>query len=220
MSDSQFEPLRKQIKIDLPKTEIMNLPNEILIKIFKYLETESIHLNVAIVCKRFMNITRLPVFCETYSLAIWPIFVNYKVGYKLVDFCLNRIKKVLKVFPDCKLELCYSSEEAEDEGSRGFFSSVKDLAPFQTSIVKLYLTFQGRLSSSDFSISKNISFANVKRLEMKINHYWSEGSFYISGALDSTLWHSFPNLASLKIEDASSPDNEVSKYFIALFIHN
>ena len=220
MSDSLVELPCKQMKLDLPQTGIMDLPNETLIKIFKCLKMKSVHQKVALVCKRFMNITRLPVFCETYSLAIWPIYVNYKVGYKLVDFCLNRIKKVLKVFPDCKLELCYSSEEAEEEGSRGFFSSVKDLAPFQTSIVKLDLTFQGRLSSSDFSISKNISFANVKRLEMKINHYWSEGSFYISGALDSTLWHSFPNLTSLKIEDASSPDNEVSKYFIALFIHN
>ena len=233
MSDPLVELPCKQMKLDLPQTGIMDLPNEVLIKIFKCLETESIHQKIVLVCKRFMNISRLPVFCETYSFAIWPKYVNYEdidddnedieEGYKLDDLCLNRIKKVLKVFPDCKLELCYSNEDVKDEGSIGFFSLVKDLTPFLSSITELNLKFCGRLESSDFS--KMIPFANLTSLELEINHDSSEIRYIDVSDLDSTFWNNFPNLTSLKTENSSSLREEVkvrkiSVVFTVSITHN
>ena len=62
MSDSMAkeEPLFKKVKFDLPKMRIMDLPNEILKKIFLHLKKKTVHFSVALVCKRFCEITRLP----------------------------------------------------------------------------------------------------------------------------------------------------------------
>ena len=107
MSGSVIEPPSKQMKIDLPPVGLMDLPNEILKIIFLCLKTETIHQTVAFVCKRLFELTRLPNFCETFHIEIKCELTDRD---RIRKSCLDRIDKLLKVFPDCKLQLQYNGE--------------------------------------------------------------------------------------------------------------
>ena len=99
MSDSStLEPPCKQMKMDLPQVGLMDLPNEILKMIFLCLKTKTIHQTVASVCKRFFELTRLPVFCETFHIEIKCELMDRD---RIRKSCIERIEKLLKVFPDC-----------------------------------------------------------------------------------------------------------------------
>ena len=53
------EVARKKPKLNVQITGILDLPNEIIQKIFTYLWRDDLHGNVALVCRRFLEISRL-----------------------------------------------------------------------------------------------------------------------------------------------------------------
>ena len=62
MADSKMS--KSMAKLDLKESEeavnILNLPNEILVQIIINLAQDDILKSVALVCKRFLEVTRLP----------------------------------------------------------------------------------------------------------------------------------------------------------------
>ena len=66
-----MEPLQKQIKISSKGRKIMDLPNELLESIFLKLSHQDIQRNVALVCQRFLQITRKPKFVKTARVGLF-----------------------------------------------------------------------------------------------------------------------------------------------------
>ena len=205
MSSSPMEPPCKQMKIELPQAGLMDLPNEILKMIFLLLKTKTIHLTVASVCKRFLELTRLPDFCENFQIEMKCQLTEGHESYGIRNSCLERIKKLLKVFPDCNLQLHYYGED--QVGSKEFFGAVEDLVPFQYSITDLTLSFHGQVDWK-FS-SKMICLEKLKHLHIDLSNYDWELGLDITD-LPSAFWNNFPNLTSLKIENCSDGEYMVS----------
>ena len=66
-----MEPVQKRIKLlakPQEKKGILDLPNEVLELIFLQLSQYEIQRNLALVCKRFLTITRHPKFVETVKI--------------------------------------------------------------------------------------------------------------------------------------------------------
>ena len=97
-----MEPPTKQRKINCPKIGLLDLPNEILEVILKYLKIDVIHLKAALVCKRFLEVTRLPTFWETFRVG-FEYEQNRSKNEQIEDSCLKKIKQILKLYPDCQL---------------------------------------------------------------------------------------------------------------------
>ena len=203
-----LEPPCKQMKMDLPQVRLMDLPNEILKMIFLCLKTKTIHQTVASVCKRFFDLTRLPEFCETFQIEMKCESKEKGETYRISNYCLERIKKLLKVFPDCNLQLCYNDEYKV--GCEEFFKVVEDLVPFQSLITELKLSFHGEVDWE--SSSKMICLKKLKHLHIDLSNYeWTHGDDITD--LPSDFWNNFPNLISLKIDNCSNGEEMVSSFF-------
>ena len=207
MSDFQLEPPSKQIRIDLiTQAGLMDLPNEILKLIFLCLKTKNIHQTIAFVCKRFFELTRLPVFCETFHIEIKCELMDRD---RIRKSCIERIEKLLKVFPDCNLQLQYNGEC--QYGTDEFFEAIEDLLPFQSSITDLALSFtgEGNLALS----TQMICLENLKYLHLDLSkcvwHYREDVT-----DLPSVFWNNFPNLTSLKIENSCEDVVSISKMIL------
>ena len=190
-----MEPPTKERKIDCPKIGLLDLPNEILEVILKYLKIDVIHLKAALVCKRFLEVTRLPTFCETFRVG-FEYEQNRSKNEQIEDSCLKKIKQILKLYPDCQLEFYHYGNNSKD-----FFLFFESLKKFAPSISKLELMFYNE-SLNYFGFRKIIHLKNLKCLELDLSNYFKEEGFRIS-SLGDEFWRSFPNLTSLTIEDCS-----------------
>ena len=208
MSDSStLEPPCKQMKMDLPQVGLMDLPNEILKMIFLCLKTKTIHQIVASVCKRFFELTRLPEFCESFHIDMRCEFSERRERYRVRKSCVERIKKLLKVFPNCKLHLQYNGNY--QVGSEEFFEAVEDLVLFQSSITELTLIFDGDVGWE--TSSKMICLEKLEHLHIDLSDYdWERGDDITD--LHSNFWNNFPNLTSLKIDNCSNGEEMVSAF--------
>ena len=65
-----MEPVQKRIKMNSqePGAEITDLPNEVLETIFLKLSRYDVQHNVALVCSRFLNIVRRPIFVQSVKI--------------------------------------------------------------------------------------------------------------------------------------------------------
>ena len=190
-----MEPPTKQRKIDCPKIGLLDLPNEILEVILKYLKIDVIHLKAALVCKRFLEVTRLPTFCETFRVG-FEYEQNRSKNEQIEDSCLKKIKQILKLYPDCQLEFYHYGGNSKD-----FFKFIENLQKFAQCITKLELMFYSdRLNYFDFE--KIIYLENLKCLVLDFSNHCEEVGFSISH-FGGRLWRNFPNLISLTIEDCS-----------------
>ena len=202
MSDSIAieEPPFKQVKFNLPKVGIMDLPNEILKKIFLHLKKKTVHFSVALVCKRFCEITRLPKFCEVLKIKLCFHCKKHKIrgnDYNIKHSCLEKIKNVLTIYPDCKLTLHNSGMNTEK-----FLGLVKFLGPFQASISRLELGFIGDNLYMDWrQFNKMIPLENLNYLHLDFTHYHDE-NFTIYD-LPGSFWSCFPALKKLQFEHNS-----------------
>ena len=190
-----MEPPTKQRKIDCPKIGLLDLPNEILEVILKYLKIDVIHLKAALVCKRFLEVTRLPTFCETFRVG-FEYEQNRSKNEQIEDSCLKKIKQILKLYPDCQLEFYHYGDKSKD-----FFLFFESLKKFAPSITKLELMFYNE-SLNYFGFRKIIYLENLKCLVLDFSNYCEEVGFSMSHLGDG-FWRNFPNLTSLTIEDCS-----------------
>ena len=160
-----MDQVHKRIKMDTGERGILDLPNEVLEPIFLMLSQKDIQLNVALVCHRFLEITRKSIFLETVSISLFPN-IN---GRNLKQSTVDRIKGVLKAYPECKLELYQAYDMTDDMDNVivlwGYLWT-RDLLPFASSIYKLQAEvpcFNEYLDDfSDFILLENLECLNLR----------------------------------------------------------
>lgn len=162
---------------------IMDLPNEILVEIFSMLPQEDVLKNLAIVCKRFLAITR--------SHEIMPII---RIECHLLDQSLpRRIQDCLDLYPASKINLVTWETNYSDE---------KHLQHVSDSVK--YMSIEFRMDRNE----EPVLFQNLEYLSLRITHpptpsdeylihlYWIKHPF--------TFWNNFPNLTHLMFDDQNN----------------
>ena len=116
-----MEPAKNRIKLTPQEFSIMDLPNEILEMIFLKLSMQYIQQNIALVCKRFQEITRTENFVKRIEL-ISKENLEYDLRDQIDERVLERLKRFLKYI--LNVELSY-------------------LTNYQSNIVNTYLGTDG-----------------------------------------------------------------------------
>ena len=185
---------KSMAKLDLNESEevvnILNLPNEILVQIIIKLDQDDILKSVALVCKRFFEVTRLP--------KILPIINIQCQGDFEED--LPRIQNCLAVYPKSQLHVV----DLEIKLSLGHFEVLESVAP---SIQKLKITVD-----FDLDFPQPPLFENLKELELE-DFAYLEDDFDFHGI---GFWKQFPNLTSLKISLTSHYTNNTDVSYTKL----
>ena len=103
-----MEPVckRKKMSQETQETGILDLPNEILEPIFLMLSQKDRQQNLALVCRRFLEITRNPNFVQDVKIKLIPSENN---PARLKKSCWERVEKVLRFYPQCKIELYHEA---------------------------------------------------------------------------------------------------------------
>ena len=189
-----MEPSCKGKKMSPPhETGILDIPNEVLQTIFMMLSQKDSQQNVALVCRRFLQITRSPNFVQNMKIQLNGD-QRFGYGYDLEQSCWQRVKKVLKIYPQCKIELYHSNPA-------GFirlvniiqgFSWMNNFRPFAISITKMTLRVAHNYLK-DFS--DIIMLQNLEYPDMTIQH---SGEPFVPQDLKAEFWNKFPKLKSLK----------------------
>ena len=164
MSSSESAP--KRMKMDpQAETGILNLPNELLEKIFLMIRRGDVQHNLALVCHRFLSITRQPKFVKNVRFELIPK-EDDDWCEELDNSCLEKIEKVLKFYPRCKIDLFAKDTDWDEKNGHGIYgySWMKGLVPFAASIRKLDLPVEPSMSIKHFS--DVISFENLEVLEI------------------------------------------------------
>ena len=161
-----MEPDQRQMEMNPQESEIMKLPDEVLETIFLMLPKPDVF-NVALVCRRFLNITRRSSFCrivkiENRSGILDEQFVNSVLKQKMA--------KVKKVYPRASFEfVCKVANVTNDwqvyPAVMGF-SWMQRFVPFAKDIVKLTLY----INVTDKDDFKNlIKFENLEALDLDLD---------------------------------------------------
>ena len=136
---------------------IMDLPDEVLEMTFLKLSRYDIQHNLARVCRRFLNITRRPIFVPIVEIG--DSFIES--GMNFPECYLEKIEKVKKVYPNCNIKLNCLLEDERDEHILPGCSWMKKFLPYDSSITELNLRWLNkRLSIRDF-----LNFIFLENLE-------------------------------------------------------
>ena len=203
-----MEPVQKRMKLGSNSPNILDLPNEVLETIFLKLSQYEVQQNVALVCSRFLDITRRPVFVQ--NVLIYPMQIE-KPHWRLPTFdfpncCVKKMEKIKKFYPNCNFELTcpmyapqnihYDQDEPKEYRETVLigFSWMKTLLPHASSISKLTLAVDSEFDDySDF-----IFLQNLECLDLDISMAYSSGDCIHS--LEAEFWGNFPILKSLRIK--------------------
>ena len=136
---------------------ILDLPNEVLLKIFSNLSPEDISQNVALVCNRFLEVTRSPKLPRLVTI---PSYVTICQLVQTVENCLNE-------YPFSKFDIQHLSIKSPDDSEPLFL-----IAPF---IMKMKISLNFDWNASDFPFFESLealyiedTYHTVKR----INGLW------------------------------------------------
>ena len=191
-----MEPEQKRMKMDSQERGILDLPNEVLEPIFLMLSQHDIQQNVALVCRRFLEITRKPNFLETLKIELIP----KEDDERDLASCIEKIEKVLKIYPGCKLELFQAPDEmrgtAHVKNYIVGYSWMKEFLPFASSIIELKVE---SMHGDPEDFSGFILLENLKCLDLDVSHIDTFGGASIQDE-EAEFWNNFPNLKSLRIK--------------------
>ena len=219
-------PARKRKKMSPPspqETGILDLPNELLETIFLKLSQEDIQQNVALVCRRFLEITRNPKFVQNLKIKLRPDENDFR---RLKKSCLERAQKVLKIYPQCQIELYHQTYGADCGGNLineiFGYSWMGYLHPFASSITKMTLAVtHGYVEDfSDF-----IEFENLEYLDLTISapddHDEDVDDYELVGPQDlgADFWNNFPKLKFLSFRNWDARKDHVSSHLTAMRYH-
>ena len=187
-----MESVGKRRKISPKKRGIMDLPDEILQNIFLKVSQYDVQRNLVLVCRRFKDITRNPVFAQDVKIEsvlkerpFWaePVFE--------FPFCsIRKMEQVREIYPNSTFELkCTSIFKPHDHKPLLIgYSWMKEFSRFANSIKKFTLA----LKHKSIDYTEIPRFENLDCLEIKI---FSKGI----EDFNAKFWSRFPNLKSLKI---------------------
>ena len=192
-----MEPARKRNrKQKIPREKkILDLPDVVLKTIFLMLSRKDILQNVALVCKRFLEITRNSNLVQSVKIDLSP---DENEITKLEKSCWQRVKKVLKIYPQCEIELYHKAKAKNGTLINDIFgySWMSCFSPFASSITKMTLdaTHECLKDFSDF-----IVFENLEYLDLTISAPDPLGEGELVGPLDlgAEFWNNFPKLKFL-----------------------
>ena len=195
------EPEAKMSKMDFTfkAMNILDLPCEILLKIFWMLPAFDIHQGVAIVCKRFLflSIARLTDVFQLINMKTnedIPISKEQKLDYK--NKFLDMFHHILRHSPNCK----FSVQVTKD------MIPIGDLGTFASSIKKLSMESEFAKGRDWYSVPL---FENVEELRL-INSenvatriQCGYGNYYLQRR---DIWTKFPKLTSLEVHAGCNTD--------------
>ena len=182
---NSFSKSLRFIKPNKFKTTILDLPNEILVQIFSKLPQEDTLRSVALVCRRFFEVTRL-------HQALPIISIYSYCDEKSLDDCVKDIRRALKTYPTSQFRL-HDFEIS--------MSNFKVLHPFLNLLhqMSMYL---------DIDCDEELPVIhNLKTLRFRILNWRSRNCILCNSV---RFWGKFPNLTSLKIESLKCYGNHVS----------
>ena len=194
-----MEPARKRKRKDkIPReVKILDLPNEVLETIFLMLPLKDILRNVAMVCQRFLEITRNQNFVQNVKIDLSPD--EYDIT-KVEKSCWQRVKKVLQIYPKCEIELYHITKGLNGIAINDIvgYSWMSCFSSFASSITKMTLdvTHENLDNFSDF-----IVLENLECLDLTISapeDPLEEGEELVGpGDLGAEFWNNFPKLKFL-----------------------
>ena len=163
-------------------TNILDLPNEVLVKIFTMLSQKDILKNVARVCRRFFEVTRTP--------EVLPIIKFYKEIY---DITLENLQNCLKIYPRSLIELEFAHATFFD--MKEFHAPTIDGINTIASFIK-YMS----IGIECWNFGNQESFPMFEKLEflsLNDNAYEMYGGSRPSMTEVHGFWSYFPNLTHL-----------------------
>ena len=218
---------RRKIQHFQQEKELMDLSNEVLEMIFLQLSQSDIQLNLALVCRRFLNITRHPKFVQTVEIEPigktknWDQFKCFP-EYDFPGSCLKRIRKVKKFYPNCNIELKCLLDVNDNFGKRKpmrtridlkRYTWMKKFQPYAKSITKLTLMATHRFNEN---FSNFLYFDNLESLDIDLTGIDGEFVGDIQ-EVEAEFWGKFPRLKSLRINSNYGNEECVSKAIIFFF---
>ena len=210
-----MEQLKKRRKLNPKERGIMDLPDEILETIFLKLPKKDVYACLALVCRRFLRVTRGEVFAPNVKLKYdlngrtycqSPIY-QFPEVFKV---CTRKMENVLKIYSKstfqlqcstsfdqrCQFEHCEKCTEYDlgDPLLIGY-SGMKEFLPVADSITNLTLALH-HLPIENYA--KFTTFKNLKSLEITVKSLYGNGQNGIED-LEAEFWNHVPNLHSLKV---------------------
>jgi len=170
----------------IAKTTILDIPDEILEKIFLQLSTHDVQQNLAKVCKRFLKVSRF----STMVSKIWLTIENMADEDEM-----EKVETAVRLFPAASLELIYEQDYVESftKGRNEF--RLENFEPFVSSLTKLTLELYER---NDFRrmTETQIRFLALEYLKLDIDLDIPINSYL---KIPERFLDNFPNLTSLTI---------------------
>jgi len=183
----------------MAEMDLLKFPDDVLEIIFRQLSNHDIHQNLALVCKRFLRISRFPGMVKDFSLTIKNIAYDGPTDNgemeAQVEKCLVKTKKAIELFPEAKLKLIYA-EDFDRFDNWDYISCLRmeSLVPFIPFMRKLTMeTFEDDLFDEIMNeriLDNTPTFGTLQYLEISVDA--------IHDAPEK-FWNKFPNLISLKI---------------------
>ena len=158
------------------KAEIVDLPNEVLETIFLKLPQFDVQHNVALVCRRFLDITRMPKMVQSMVIDLDELCIRDG---------LNKMEKVQKIFPNCNFHLVWNNH-------LNSFEWMKEFEPYEDFITKLVVKTYSKLDFTDFP-----HFSNLFHVEYKCLGGWLSPH---AANFESDFRQKMPNLQNLKLK--------------------
>ena len=219
---------RKRPKMEFQVIGLLDLPNEIIRKIFTYLSRFDLHGSAAVVCRRFLAISRQEIFVNEMSFDLLSSRRNINprspeqeipTTGEIIDTLdqehFQNIENFLKLYPSSKLNLNYVEpyDHFVNTNHRRMFQ-LEELRPIAASVKKLVLA-PVSYGSLDFLDENVIEFPNLEILELDL--FDAEGStvpsFPSIQHVPREYWKNFPNLRCLNIDS----EYEGEKHWVRLY---
>ena len=198
---------------------IQHLSNEILFMIFSLLEVRDLHKNVALVCQRFLQISRMEGMVRHCKIDITnkiclcnrtPSHINRLMKRWMTQTNLIKIENLLKFHPKCKLGLIWRDQHQHMNvflpWQRGGLFQQEEFITLVHSVEALCVKDIRTMKTMNSMFDDIIEFPNVKHLGLSFNEYnhsvWrnmtSSQRYCIHNAPNS-FWKKFPNVTGLYI---------------------
>ena len=216
-----LQPLkRRRINDEKTVIGILHLPNEILYQIFLWVDGKELHANIALVCKRFLQVSRMEGMVTRWCFDLTcgissSLSTNEVRGLKrwVTQVSLEKIQDLLRFHPNCKLELScsevingYTSFFPWDR--KGIFQTT-EFDKIVPSVEAITITAIGTMKSMNSFFDHLITFPNLHFLEMFFGDdhpVWYGCLFPLQKPKISSIhtaptlfWSKFPNLTCLNI---------------------
>ena len=203
-----MEPAQKRMKLRSDGLNILDLPYEVLEIIFLKLSQYDVQHNLALVCRRFLTITRQPIFVKIVTIEGDSVFDEDDEEPLFSEVALEKIEQVKNIYPNCNIELTCKIENEDDVDYSYFrrhhkdvlnYSWVKRLQPYDSSITKLTL---GLRFNNDDDFSNLFFMENLESLDLDTSFSDQVYSTRSIQDVKAEFWDNFPNLKSLKINSS------------------